>query len=228
MFCDAYNKSLMDAAAAGTELTPALQQHLSACESCRNAFAEEQSFFAAIDSGLRVAANAEVPATLIPRVHVAINNETVSQSGGFNFLWGFAGATVTAAVILGLLYFPTKRESAPIAVSGPTFPARVVQDLNRARDSGVSSLRHAKADAPAEKHISRREFPEVLAPAEEGAALLRYEEFLRKRQAGGALMATAKSLDLPQGIEPLQIKAMEVGALNIPALSKWVFEGDAK
>jgi hypothetical protein len=234
MFCNAYNKSLIDAAAAGGELTPALREHLASCEFCRNAFAQEQSLFAAIDSSLWTAANAEVPATLIPRVHVALNSETISQGRSFNLLWSLAGAAVTAAVVLGLLYFPFRRESTPTAVSGPTSAAKVVQDspdqlgLNPVRDSGVSSLHHAKAEAPAAISISRGESPEVLVPLEEGAALLRYEEFLRRRQAGGVFMATAKSLDLPQGIEPLQIKAMEMGALNIPALSKWDSEGDTK
>ena len=102
MFCNAYNKSLTEAAAVGKELAPALQKHLSECEFCRNAFAEEKSLFAAIDSVLHTAANTEVPATLIPRVHVALNNEPVPQSRGFNFLWGFGGAAVTAAIVLGL------------------------------------------------------------------------------------------------------------------------------
>jgi hypothetical protein len=41
-------------------------------------------------------------------------------------------------------------------------------------------------------------------------------------------LATAKSLDLPQGIEPLQIKEIELAALNISALSKWDSEDEAK
>jgi len=232
MFCDAYNKSLTEAAVAGKELTPALQKHLSECEFCRNAFAEEKSLFAAIDSVLYTAANTEVPATLIPRVHVALNNERGPQSRGFNFLWGIGGAAVTAVVVLSLLYFPFKHQSTPVGPSpSPVATAKNSPDepaLNPAHGSGVSSLHPVIPKVVVVNSMSQQRLPEVLVPPDEGAALVRYEEILRRRQAGAVLMATAKALDLPQGIEPLQIKEIELAALNIPALSKWDSEDEAK
>src|SRR5215470_3183095 len=115
MFCEAYNQSLKDAVASGEALTLALQQHLASCESCRAAFAGEQSLFAAIDSGLRAAANSEVPTTLTPRVHVAINNKPTPQPRRFPLpVWGFAGAVVTAATVLALLYVPSRRPPIPV------------------------------------------------------------------------------------------------------------------
>ena len=78
------------------------------------------------------------------------------------------------------------------------------------------------------RNISLKEAPEVLVSQDEGAALLRYEELLRKKQTGATLLATAGSFDLPHGIEPLQIKEMELVTLNIPALSKWDSEDGTK
>ena len=232
MFCDAYNKPLTEAVASGEELMPALRQHLSVCEFCRNAFAEERFLFGAIDANLRAAANAEVPATLIPRVHVALNSEAISRSRNLNFLWGFGGAAVTAAVVLGLLYFPSKRPTTR-TTSVETSPAPVVESLpddlalNPVRESGVFPMQHKQPVVLVASRRSKREFPEVLVPPDEGAALARYEEILRRRQ-GVVLIASAKSIDVRREIEPLQIAEIEFLDLKIPALSKWESEGDTK
>ena len=232
MFCETYNKSLTYAAASG-ELSLAQREHLASCEPCRITFAEEQSLFAAIDSGLSITANSEIPATLIPRVRVALNNdEPAPQSRSFSFLvWGLASAVVTAGAVFGLIRLSSK--PAPVE---PSRPARVavVQNspertsLNPARTGGVSPLQHVKSVALAASNSSTREFPEVIVPPDEGAALLRYEEFRRKNQGDVVLVASAKSLDLRPGIEPLQIAEIELVDLKIPVLSKWDPEDDTK
>src|SRR5262249_8825314 len=113
----------------------------------------------------------------------------------------------------------------PVAIvkNSPDEPA-----LNPAPGSGVSSLHPVIPKVVVVNSMSQQQLPEVLVRPDEGVALVRYEEILRRRQAGAALMATRKSLDLPQGIEPLQIKEIELAALNIPALSKWDSEDEAK
>jgi len=231
MFCQTYNKSLTDAAASG-ELSLAQREHLASCEPCRIAFAQEQSLFAAIDSGLRTAANSEVPATLIPRVHFALNNEPAPQRRSFSFLvWGLASAVVTAGAVFGLIRLSSK--PALVEPSRPA-PVAVVQNspertsLNPARAGGVSPLQHVKSVSLAASNSSTREFPEVIVPPDEGAALLRYEEFRRKNQDDVVLVASAKSLDLRPGIEPLQIAEIELVDLKIPVLSKWDPEDDTK
>ncbi len=234
MFCEAYNQSLTDAAAAG-ELSPALQRHLASCDSCRAAFADEQSLFAAIDSGLRAAANSEAPATLIPRVHVVLNNEPAPQPRAYRFsIWGGAGAAVTAATIFSLLYLPTRhpsisvesaRTSLPPVVAPANPPAPSV--VNSSHPGGVSPLQYGKRAAMAEIQPSAARFPEVVVAPEEGIALLRYEEILRRKSAAG-IQTAAKSLEMPQAIEPLEIAELELGDLKIPVLSKPVLDGQAK
>src|ERR1051325_302379 len=117
MFCEAYNQPLTDGAASGEQLSPALQQHLALCDACRAAFAAEQSLFAAIGSGLHAAANSEVPATLIPRVHVALNNEPVPQP--YFQKWVFAFATL-ACVLVVAITLQLRHRDAPVAVKTAT------------------------------------------------------------------------------------------------------------
>ena len=228
MFCEAYNQSLMDAVASNEVLSPALQRHLASCESCRTAFAEEQSLFAAIDSGLRAAANPEVPSTLIPRVHVALNNEPTPKPRRFPLpVWGFAGATVAAATIFAMLYLPSRHPSHPIepvrvspppavAAANPPAPSAV----NSSHPGGVSPLHHGMRATLEEVRVTAARFPEVIVAPEEGAALLRYEALLRRKSASGVQIASAKSLDLLRGIKPLEISEIEFGDLEIPQLSK--------
>lgn len=231
MFCEAYNRSLKDAAASGDTLSPALQQHLASCASCRGAFAEEQALFAAIDLGLSSTVNSEVPATLVSRVRVALNNEPAPQRHSFNFFaWGFAGAAVAVAGILVLLYLPHK--PTPLGLTQPAAVATAqgptgTPTLNPARAGDVSPLQHKKLVVLAASQNAKPEPPEVLVPPDEGATLLRYEEFLRRKQAV-IFLASARSVDLPQGIEPLRIPEIEFVDLNIPPLSKWDSEGDTK
>ena len=67
MPCQHYKDALIEVAASGSAPQGELRVHLDECASCRAAFAEEQSFFAAIDSGVRAAANIDVPPSLLPR-----------------------------------------------------------------------------------------------------------------------------------------------------------------
>jgi hypothetical protein len=93
--CEDYRIALTDAAAAAVQPSIELRAHLDACGSCREAFREELQLFAAMDSGLRVTANAEVPASLLPRVRAELNQRHVPQRS-----WVPAGAAMAAAVAL--------------------------------------------------------------------------------------------------------------------------------
>jgi len=223
MFCEAYNQSLKDAVASGEALTLALQQHLASCESCRAAFAGEQSLFAAIDSGLRAAANSEVPTTLTPRVHVAINNKPTPQPRRFPLpVWGFAGAVVTAATVLALLYVPSRRP--PIPVEPPrTSPPPIVARANplapsvpnSSRPDGVSPLQHKRPVALVASRTSKSEFPEVLVPDEERLA---FAQFMA--HASLPASTSAKTSLVPRAprefveIVPVQIVSLELKPLD--------------
>jgi hypothetical protein len=93
--CERYRAVLSDAAAAEVEPSSELRSHLDACASCRAAFSEELQLFAAIDIGLRAAANSEVPASLLPRVHAELNERSVPSRS-----WMPASAAIAAAAVV--------------------------------------------------------------------------------------------------------------------------------
>src|SRR5947207_13338388 len=72
MLCEHYKEALIEAAASDAPLPGDLRAHLGDCGACRAAFEEEQALFASIGGGLRVTANAEVPASLLPRVRARL------------------------------------------------------------------------------------------------------------------------------------------------------------
>lgn len=104
MPCESYREALTDAvaAAAGSAppLTEELRAHLEACSACRAFLAEEQQLFSAIDSSVRFAANAEVPASLVARVRVGLNEQQVRQHS-----WFPLGAALASAVLLLTIVF---------------------------------------------------------------------------------------------------------------------------
>jgi len=219
MFCQTYNKSLTDAAASG-ELSLAQREHLASCEPCRIAFAQEQSLFAAIDSGLRTAANSEVPATLIPRVHFALNNEPAPQRRSFSFLvWGLASAVVTAGVVFGLIHSSSK--PAPVEPSRPA-PVAVAQNspertsLNPTPTGGVSPLQRKRPVVLIESRDSRPESPEVLVPDEERAAFARYMAQISRSPANISVRAVLAPRGPQESVQisPIQIASLEPRPLD--------------
>lgn len=95
MPCENYREALIEAASADAVLSPGMRWHLDACPTCRAAFAEETKLFAAIDTGLRATVDSEVPASLLPRVRVQLNERPVLRP-----TWFPAGAAMVAAVAL--------------------------------------------------------------------------------------------------------------------------------
>ena len=219
MFCETYIKPLTDAAASG-ELSAAQREHLASCEPCRIAFAEEQSLFGAIDSGLRTAANSEIPATLIPRIRVAFNDEPAPLRRSFSFLvWGLASAAATAGVVLGLIHLSSKpalvepSRPAPVAVAQNS-PKRILPWPPRnpiSRTGAVSPLQHKRPAVLIESRDSRPESPEVLVPDEERSAFARYMAQISRSPANISVRAVLA----PRGPqESVQISPIEIASLE--------------
>jgi hypothetical protein len=99
--CEDYRVSLIDAAAVGSAPSYELRSHLDACASCRAVFAEETQLFVAIDSGVCATANAEVPATLFPRVRGQLNERAVAQR---SWVPAFATLATVAALIVAVAF----------------------------------------------------------------------------------------------------------------------------
>jgi hypothetical protein len=220
MFCEAYNQPLTDAAAAGEQLSPALQQHLASCDACRSAFADEQNLFAAIDSGLRAAANSEVPPTLIPRVRVALNNEPVPQP---NFQkWLFAGAVLTCSAVMAIAIQFTHRE---VPVPGKTLKVQTSIATSPQLTNALPAIPPARRETPRQSNRAETAQPtaantdasisaEVLVPDEERVA---FAKFLTGEQSLPAKSAVSLVPEGPKELVPLP--AVEIASLKVLPLN---------
>ena len=103
MPCKHYEEALGEAAATGSEPQGELRVHLAACADCRAAFEREQSLFDSIDSGLQLAVNAEVPASLFPRVRATIAEETSSNHG-----WVIPWFALASAAVVVIAFFAAR------------------------------------------------------------------------------------------------------------------------
>jgi hypothetical protein len=99
--CEEYRTAMTDAAAGAVQPSLEFRSHLGACASCRAAFAEEAQLFAAIDSGVRATANAEVPAKLFSRVRVQLNERVVAHR---SWVPAFATLATVATLIVAVVF----------------------------------------------------------------------------------------------------------------------------
>ena len=218
MFCEAYNRSLMDAAAS-SELSPKLRGHLAECESCHSAFAQEQSLYAAIDTGLRAAANAEIPSTLLPRVRVALNNEPLPHA---NFQkWVFVSAVFAGAFILTVIFELRHREAPATTVTAetPALPSPRLNELHPsalAAENSIQQSKKAEATRPIPTGAAAPLTAEVLVPNEERAA---FEKFLAREKAPSENSSAAVLLvpEAPKELVPLP--AVEIASLKVLPLN---------
>ena len=115
MPCENYREALIEAAAEAehSALPRELRAHLDVCPSCRATFTEELQLFTAIDTGLRGTANAEVPASLLPRVRAELNERPVARH-----TWIPIGAVMAAAfALVAVIIFARGLGSGPAGVN---------------------------------------------------------------------------------------------------------------
>jgi hypothetical protein len=222
MPCKPYKDALIEASATRAEPQGELRAHLAACSDCRAVFEQERSLFASIDAGLRVAANAEVPASLLPRVRARLDVEATPQRG-WNQLLVFAAASV--ALAFAIFLFARPQHSGPLnqVKQAPQIPVSVEpttsghdqnavpgtqivsSDPNHPQPRGHSTLLHPVASSQ----------PEVLVPADEREAFARFVASLgeRKEVAVALLTPARQTKDEPTGLEPLQINGLDIKLL---------------
>jgi anti-sigma factor RsiW len=222
MPCENYREALIDAAAAKSEPTRELRSHLDACGSCRAAFAEEQQLFAAIDTGLRVAANAEVPASLLPRVRDQLIERPASSH---SWIPAFAGVGIAAALVVALVLArnPARdgAEQNPQAISTAH---NVLPTVNQPAipggaplETGHTARKHARVwavkTAPA-GHAASLE-AEVLIPAGQKHAI----DVLLNRMQEGDLQADVLPADRPEKpLRTLEVSPLEISPIEIKPL----------
>jgi hypothetical protein len=232
MPCENYREALTEAAATDSAPSRELRSHLDACVSCRSTFSEELQLFGAIDTGLRAAANADVPPTFLPRVRASLENASASQSRWTPFLI-FAAAS--AAIVLMVFIAARPRQEIKDTQARPIFsvPPRENPEINARNEASgtpaIAASSHSYRAAPRRNSLSANSASstrlEVLVPPEEREAFAR---FISSQQARAkvviAVMATAPDeKDALLSVKPLEIAELEV--LPLASLESEVPDG---
>jgi hypothetical protein len=223
MPCENYREALIEAAAVDARPSPELQSHLDACASCRAALVEETRLFAAIDTGLRTAANAEVPPSFFPAVRASLEDASASQRGWTPFL---IFASAAAAVVLTVFITARPRHTTNDNQAKRIFsaPPREKPEASAGREASGTPAMVASSRSDRSQH-QRNTTPvnsaslneiDVLVPPEEREAFARFIGSQHERSdVVIAVVATAPDRkDKRLSVEPLEIAELEVKPLE--------------
>lgn len=226
MPCEEYREALTGAAAAegaAAALARELRGHLDDCATCHEFFSQEQQLFAAIDAGVRQTANAEVPASLLPRVRMDVATVTHGRSRWIAMLV-FASAGVAIAITI----FAVVRSggnasenqvrqiaSAPVREGRPVTPDPSETPRPAAVPAARSRRHRPGMNSGAPRSASFGQL-EVLVPSDERDALARFIAARREESDFAVLpaAATPDRVDKPLSVSPLEIADLEVRPLD--------------
>lgn len=226
MPCENYKDALIEAAASGGEPQTELRIHLAVCSSCRTTFAEEQSLFASIDSGLRQSVNAEVPASLLPRVRARISEEVVPSRGWFtNWLTVASAAAIIAAILITRVVWHSSLSQSPPAITAqtnlptPVLPSPEAPVRTPEHSGRTNSHPYPQTFAERNSHNpimqpARSSIPEVLVPRDQEVLLIAYAEQWRLDKHSSHLAQNSGETNLALlEIAPIQIAELDVKQL---------------
>lgn len=227
MPCEQFEDALIEAAATGA-LQGELRAHLDACASCRAALAQEQSLFNAIDSGLRAAANTEVPPSLLPRVRASLDGAVVERARWFVSWPVLAGAAVCVAILFAVVTsrqnnIPQNAEnsvanssSTPSAKASAAIPGSLTPSLQP--EPSAPPTRGAVAKNVASRSASERYIPqpEVLVPRDQELLLASYAQQWGARKRAPLLAANLGDTT----VEPLEVAPIQIDQLDVKPLAE--------
>jgi hypothetical protein len=220
MPCEHYKDALIEAAASGSQPQGDLRAHLDACAPCRAAFEQEQSLFASIDAGLRATANAEMPASLLPRVCAKLNSPSRSRR---SWVPAWAVLAVTAALVLAVVSLRGRRHDASgqnpqsSTLAHAVLPAEIPAAPTGARPRTDSGLRMNKHSLPSrfQPPSSIEQLP-VLLPAGQKMVIDAWLDGLQRGKVKENGLLAQKS-DLP--LQDLQISPLDVPPIEMKPLA---------
>jgi hypothetical protein len=226
MPCQHYKEALIEAAASSGDPQGELRAHLDVCDACRAAFEQEQSLFASIDAGLHVTANAEVPASLLPRVRARLDEESAPHRiWATNWLVLASTAGVLVALFAARAVWRTNDVQKPVETVGKaSVPPRVTPSPNptavappvEKNPSSPHQLAIAK-DSPAHEALVRgKNMPEVLVPRDQEVLLAEYSEQWSLRAHAPLLTQDSDATILA----PLQVDQIQIAELDVKLLAE--------
>jgi hypothetical protein len=218
--CQEYRTAMMDAAAGAVQAPLEFRSHLGACASCRAAFAEETQLFAAIDTGLRAAANAEVPPSLVPRVRAELNERPV-----VNRSWIPAGAALAAAVALVVAIIFVRSFGRGASETNPQIIAAAHNDLRAVTQSSPHANAPIETSPPAKTWASRPAKAVSVAKIEQAAVIIPggqkqvIDSFLasvRQGKVGADVLLAAKA---EKALEELVVLPLDISPITVNPLA---------
>lgn len=228
MPCKHYKDALTEAAATGAEPQGDLRVHLAGCADCRAAFEQERSLFASIDAGLHLTANAEVPASLLPRVRARLDEVSAPRSiWAANWLVWASAAIIVVAFFTARAVWRTPVSHPPVesAVNSPLQPPVTAPPQNRypavEPPKGKNSVpkNHfaiAKNHPASESPASGKSLPEVLVPHDQEILLAAYAEQWSRRKHPLLVTQDFDATILP----PLQVAPIQIDELGVKLLAE--------
>jgi hypothetical protein len=228
MPCEPFQDALTEAAATGAEPQGDLRAHLKNCPACQAAFKQEQSLFAAIDSRVRVVANAEVPASLLPRVRARLDEMAVPKQAWSPKWFVLAGASAMLAFLfVTQTLWRTNIEPTPVrTATNASTPGPVVlpperHDLNALPSVSKNSVLPPRTAGrwnlvPGEARPSRKAAPEVLVPRDQEDLLVSYASQWNQRKRAPLVAASFDPTNLP----PLQIAPIQIAQLDVKFMTE--------
>lgn len=221
MLCEHYKGALIEAAASGAAPSGELREHIAECASCRAVFGQEQSLFAAIDTGLHAAANAKIPPSLLPGVRARLDELATPR-----FRWVQPLVFAFTGVALGLVVFvmarPHLAAREEMAKKGPAL-ASMPMHANREGTSPESTqiaavpVKHTHASRNStQSHSAASSNLEVLVPPDEREAFARFVGVLNQRSdvVASRLAKVPEETDGLAALAPLQIPDIEIKPLE--------------
>jgi len=223
MLCENCREPLRDAAASGGEMTPQLRAHLDACDECRAALACERLLLAEIDEGLRAAANATLPPSLLPRVRAELALHP-ARSRRVPALWAWAPTVVLASLAVAIfvprLVRNFRSDNSPV-ISVHSDPS---SDSGEKIQPGAPPARVPSVYAERKRITSQARIlalaaePKVLVPPGQETALAHYIALLQRQPVLAQSVSEDKS-QKPLRIEPLEIAELSSQPLAIEPLA---------
>ena len=228
MPCKHYKDALIEAAASDAEPQGELRIHLAGCSDCRTAFEQERSLFASIDAGLHVAANAEVPASLLPRVRARLDEESAPRR-----VWATSWLVLASAAVMVAAFFTARAlwrpsvEHQPIETAAKASPpqrvkvpsqkgAPEVESPAEKNDASKHRFLIGKNHAVRETLVRGKTVPEVLVPHDQELLLAEYAEqwSLHKHPL---LLAQGFGASI---LSPLQVEPIQIDELGVKLLAE--------
>jgi len=226
MPCQHYKEALIEAAASSAQPQGELRAHLDACASCRAAFEHEQSLFATIDAGVHVAANAEVPASLLPRVRARLDEESAPRRIlATNWLVLASAAFMVVAYFAARAVWHTNVVQKPVEMTEKTSEAARLTPPPQNQNPVVAPPVGKNSASPRQLAIARnataretlvigKTIPEVLVPRDQEILLAGYADVWRMHKSAPIFDPDSDATILaPLQVAPIQIAELDVKLL---------------